>query len=88
MRCKWKRSVVMFGIITGLSACVSYYDDFDYSRGYNPGYNSVVRIRPLTENDFFMMNHNSGDYWNAQFWSGVGSLGSYSINSFARYLRP
>ena len=49
---------------------------YSYSRGgyayssRNAGfYNSPLRIRALSENDFYMLDHNPSDYFNVQLWS-------------------
>lgn len=75
-----------------LCGCVSYYDDYDrYSSagsyyGYSVpvsgfGYNSPLRLKPLSEHDFYMMNNYPGDYWNMQLWSGISELSRFSIHS-------
>lgn len=67
-----------------LSGCVSYYEEYEESyyvpaSGYSY-YNSPLRLRGLSENDFYMLDNYPGDYLNAQFWSGVGSVSRFAIH--------
>ena len=67
-----------------LSGCVSYYDEYEQSyyvpaSGYSY-YNSPLRLRGLTENDFYLLDNYPGDYLNTQFWSGVSSVSRFAIH--------
>ena len=72
-------------ILLLLSGCVSYYDGYEQSY-YVPAstysyYNSPLRLRGLSEQDFYMLDNYPGDYLNTQIWSGMSSVGHFAIKS-------
>ena len=85
-------SLILFG-------CVSYYEGYEQSYlrtqknstyssgfgGYNY-YNSPLRIRGLSRNDFRQMSDNPRGYYNAKFWEGIGHINRFAIHSFLRTL--
>ena len=73
-------------ILLLLSGCVSYYEGYEQSY-YAPTstysyYDSPLRLRGLSEQDFYMLDNYPRDYLNAQFWSGMSSVGRFAIHSF------
>lgn len=72
-------------ILLLLSGCVSYYDGYEQSY-YAPAstysyYNSPLRLRGLSEQDFYMLDNYPRDYLNTQIWSGMSSVGRFAVKS-------
>ena len=77
------RSCILVSLLL-LASCVSYYDEYEQSyytsgSGYSY-YNSPLRLRGLSENDFYLLDNYPGDYLNTQFWSGVSSVSRFAIH--------
>ena len=71
-----------------LSSCVSYYEEYEQSLAEVPSgysyYNSPLRLRGLTVNDWYMIDNHPEDYFNTQMWSGISDVSRFSIHSFFR----
>ena len=85
-----------------LAGCASYYDDYDrygYHGSYaSPSYHysytayhnapgSPLRLRPLGEHDFYMLDNYPGDYLAAGVWEGIGGLSHFAIHNVLQMLR-
>ena len=79
------RNLLLCLVLFSLSACVSYYEE--YERSYyvpNSGYsyyNSPLRLRGLSERDFYMLDNYPGDYFDTQIWSGISSISRFGIHT-------
>lgn len=73
-----------------LSSCVSYYQGYEndyYASSYGSYYNSPLRVRGLSYNDFYMLDNYPRDYFDMQLWSAVSNVTRFSIVSISRGLR-
>ena len=73
-----------------ISGCVSYYDEYEQSYYGNYGeysyYNAPLRVKPLTYNDFYMLDNHPRDYFNSQLWSGASDISRFAIHNLFRAL--
>ncbi len=73
-----------------LCSCVSYYEEYEQSY-YVPSsgytfYNAPLRIRGLSEQDFYMLDNYPGSYFNSALWAGVGNVSRFAIHGVLRNL--
>ncbi len=79
------RNLLLCLVFFSLSACVSYYEEYEQSyyvpsSGYSY-YTSPLRLRGLSERDFYMLDNYPGDYFDTQFWSGISSISRFGIHT-------
>lgn len=79
------RNLLLCLVFFSLSACVSYYEEYEQSY-YVPSssysyYTSPLRLRGLSERDFYMLDNYPGDYFDTQFWSGISSISRFGIHT-------
>lgn len=41
-----------------------------------------ISVRPLTTQDFYMLDNHPEDYFNTQMWEASSGIGSYAIHNF------
>ncbi len=80
------RNLLLCLVFFSLSACVSYYEEYEQSyyvpsSGYSYYYTSPLRLRGLSERDFYMLDNYPGDYFDTQFWSGISSISRFGIHT-------
>ncbi len=88
--CRMLKNIWVLLMLTVLSSCVSYYDGYEndyFASSYGSYYNSPLRVRGLSYNDFYMLDNYPHDYFNMQIWSAVSDISRFSIVSIARGLR-
>lgn len=73
-----------------LTSCVSYYEEYEQSY-YVPSsgytfYNAPLRVRGLSENDFYMLNNYPKDYFNSALWAGVSNVSRFGIHTVLQNL--
>ena len=82
-----KKYVVLILVLL-LCGCVSYYEGYEQSISEPyidyTYYNSPLRIRPMSVNDWYMIDNHPEDYFNTQMWSGISDVSRFSIHSFFR----
>lgn len=92
----------VFALLFWVSACVSYNEEYEVQRYGNYGeytynsssygeqgysyYNSPLRIRGLTYNDFYMLDNHPSEYFEHSLWSGLADVNRFVIHSFFRSL--
>ncbi len=84
------KKVLFIVFVFLLSSCVSYYDEYEQSYYGNYGeysyYNAPLRVKPLTYNDFYMLDNHPRDYFNSQLWSGANDISRFAIHNLFQAL--
>jgi len=84
------RKLFLIACLMILNGCVSYYQEYEsdyYASGYSSYYNSPLRLRGLSYNDFYMLDNYPQDYFDMQLWSAVTNVTHFSIVSIFRCFR-
>ncbi len=84
------KKIFVIGVIFLLSGCISYYDEYEQNY-YGPYgeysyHNAPLRIKPLSHNDFYMLDNYPRDYINSQLWSGASDISRFAIYNLFRAL--
>ena len=85
-------------LILLLNACTSYYyDGYDESyyasnfpgyqhqnKSYSStnGYHPKIQVRPLTTQDFYMLDNHPSEYLESQAWGTASSIGNAAVSNF------